>query len=99
MLIARKFLRIADFVNGPADSIEQCSTAADIILFIRDWLDSGDIDSVMQQFVFIIEKHCGDNCVPRFFLLPGNHGVKATDCIFFESGHRSALIQDEHQFG
>lgn len=44
-------MRVTYFVNPPADCIEQCGQAANLILLLRNNSDRFDVDTVVEQFI------------------------------------------------
>ena len=89
---------VADVVDSPADGVQQCCAAPDIVLFVGDGPDLAHLHPVVEYLGPVIKEDGGDEGLARFLSLLFNHGVEAADGVPLQPLHGAAAVQDENKF-
>ena len=92
------FVNVTDMVNGAAECVQKRGTAADKIGLFGHRLHGLQINAVIQNLCRIRKQNRGNIHFSVLFFLFFEHGVKPADCVLLQAVHRSASIQNEHQF-
>ncbi len=98
VIIGGMFLGITDFVDCSANCVKERGWTADLVLLLGNRTDCLDVDTVVEQFVVVIEQHRCDMTFTLNRLLFGKHWVVTTYSVGFQSTHRAAFVQYKYQF-
>ena len=91
-------VHIPDMVDRAAERINECGTAAHLILRCRHRLNFPDIHTVMDDPAVAGKENCGDQRFALGFPLLLNHAVETADRILLQSEHGTALIKNKDHF-
>ena len=98
VLLPGIFVYDADVMDRAADGIDQGCAAADTVFLPGQGFHFLQVHPVMDHGTRSGKQHSGYNCLSFHALLALNHTVETADRIRFQSGHGSALVEDENHF-
>ena len=81
-----------------ADGVEERRAAAREVFALRQRRHIPDRRTVVDDLDLVVEEHGGNEDVRAFFPLAAQHAVEAADGVRFQSRHRAAAVEDEHEF-
>ena len=99
VLFAGVLVDVADMVDGAAHGVKQSRAAAHEILLPGQLLHLVQRNAIVDHLADVVEKHRRDKRLARLLLLLLHHRVEPADGVRLQAFHRTAAVQDEHDFG